>query len=481
VDEIVRLMGRVIGGGFSPPTFGALYERLCLTSALAYVDALVGAVGRSALPRSGIHEIGWRLAATGRHPDPVKAGIALLGISGGHEDTDLLLVLGRHEELTPYCAVALASNSPDPESALWSLARSVGGWGRIQTVERLKKTERDDIQDWLVRSGFRNQVMDEYLACIAATTGRLLDRLRREDPDHELVRAARDIVSALISGGPAEDIDDYPDAPELVGLLVTLMTTRAETLEDFNGIHDIAGFLRDDDGWDERYQRGWTRQQRQDVLAACERTLSRPEWPGRVTAGLDGDDDRAFWAAGRAAHVLSIDAFDAHWRRLTADPLHGNWYAVMQLASEERITRIVALAEQELPLEAIAVGPAMALGLGPEFAAEHALGFILQDLGKFPGHGWDLVQAGLRSRVVRVRNMATRTLRAWPRTAWPTAAAGALGEAAQAEPNDKTRESLNQTLAGEPVTELPGMPSQLTGNRPASIRRELPGSSSRRP
>jgi len=42
----------------------------------------------------------------------------------------------------------------------------------------------------------------------------------------------------------------------------------------------------------------------------------------------------------------------------------------MQLADEQRITRIIALAEQELPLEAIAVGPAMTLGLGPEFAAE---------------------------------------------------------------------------------------------------------------
>jgi len=202
---------------------------------------------------------------TGRHPEPVKAGIALLGISGGQEDADLLLTLGRHEELTLYCAVALANSSPDPETALWSLARSVDGWGRIQTVERLKETGRDDIQDWLVRDGFRNQVMDEYLAWVAATTGKLLDRLRGPDPDHDLVRAARDIATALIAGGPAEDIDDYPDAPGLLSLLVTLMTTRTESLEDFNAIHGVAGFLRGNDGWDERYQRGWTSQQRREV------------------------------------------------------------------------------------------------------------------------------------------------------------------------------------------------------------------------
>jgi hypothetical protein len=479
VDEIVKLMGQVISGRSGPPAFGALYEQLRATSALSYIDDLIGAVARSALPRSGIHEIGRRIAVTGRHPEPVKAGIALLGISGGQEDADLLLTLGRHEELTLYCAVALANSSPDPESALWSLARSVDGWGRIHTVERLKKTERDDIQDWLVRDGFRNQVMDEYLAFVAATAGKLLDRLRRPDPDHDLVRAARDIVTALIAGGPAEDIDDYPDAPGLISLLVTLMAARAESLKDFNAIHGIAGFLRGDDGWDERYQRGWSSKQRQEALTGCERILSGPAWPERAAAGLQADDDRLFWEASRAARTLGIDTFDAHWRRLAADPLNGSgWFAVMQLADEQRITRIVALAEQELPLEAIAAGPAMTLGVGAGFAAENAMGFILQDLGRFPGHGWNLVRAGLESRVVRVRNMATRTLNAWPRAAWPAAAAGALKKAAQAEPNEKTRAFMNQALGGEPIAELPGTPRRAapvhgpvsTGVRPADRR-----------
>ena len=299
--------------------------------------------------------------------------------------------------------------------------------------------------------------MNEYLAFVAATAGKLLDRLRRPDPDHDLVSAARDIATALIAGGPAEDIDDYPDAPGLLSLLIPLMTARAESLEDFNAIDGVAGFLRGDDGRDERDQRGWTSRQRQDALTGCEHTLSGPQWPERAAAGLQADDDQAFWEASRAARTLGIDTFDAHWRRLAADPLSGSgWYAVMQLADEQRITRIIALAEQELPLDAIAAGPAMTLGVGPEFAAENALGFILQDLGRFPGHGWNLVRAGLESQVVRVRNMATRTLNAWPRTAWPAAPVGALKKAAQAEPNEKTRASMNRALADEPTAELPG-------------------------
>ena len=452
-DELVKLMGQVIGRRFSPTKFGALYEKIRQTSVLSYIDDLLPAVARSALPHPGVHEIGWRLAATGRHPEPVKAGIALLGISGGQEDTDLLLTLGRHEELTLFCAVALANSSPDAESALWSLARSVNGWGRIQAVERLKDTGRPDIQDWLVRDGFRNKVMNEYLAYIAATTGRLLDRLREPSPDDELIRAASDIVSDLLLGGPAQDIDDYAQAAHLLEALVGLMVTHAETLEDFNAVDGIAQFLRDDDGWDDRYRQDWTSQQRQDVLTACEAIVSRPGWHDLAVAGLESDDDHAFWAARLAAQALGIDTFQAHWRRLTADPVHGDWYHIMQLADDNRIMHIIALAEQELPLAAIATGPAMSNGFGPEFAAETALGFILQDLGKFPGRGWDLVQAGLASQVVRVRNMATKTLNTWPHSSWPASAADALKEAAQAEPNQKTRAFMNQVIAGEPVAE----------------------------
>jgi hypothetical protein len=59
---------------------------------------------------------------------------------------------------------------------LWSLACSVDGWGRIHTVERLRNAGDEETQTGSFAGGFRNKVMNEYLAYIAATTGRLLDR-----------------------------------------------------------------------------------------------------------------------------------------------------------------------------------------------------------------------------------------------------------------------------------------------------------------
>jgi hypothetical protein len=449
VAGLVLLMGKIAGRRrFLMNDFGELYEQLRQANTISYIDELLRAVASSALPRSGVREIGLRLVNTGRHPEPVKVGIALVGITGDGRDTDLLLTLGRHEELTVYCAVALANSAPDHETALWDLALSVDGWGRIQTVRRLKDTSRDDIQNWLVRDGFRNKIMNEYLAHLAATTGRLLDRLSVPEPDGDLLRAAGDIIRALVVGGPAKDVDDYADAPRLLRLFIDLMLTRAESLHDFLAVDSVARFLRAEDGWDTREARhGWTPQARQRLLSDCRQILSWPSWREKATAGLESDDHSHFWLAEQTACALGIDTFDAHWRRLTADPAHGQWSWVMQHADDQRIDQILALAIQTLPLAELGSGPAQLLGLGPEYKAHIELRCILQDLDRFPGRGWILVETGLNSPVTGVRNTALKALTAWPRSTWPERAELALQSAARAEPDEDIRARIDELLS----------------------------------
>src|SRR5258708_7530826 len=85
---------------------------------------------------------------------------------------------------------AISNCQAEPDRVLWSLAGSVEGWGRIHAVERLQGTDDEEIRDWMVRHGFRNTVMNEYLAWIAATTGRLAGRLAQEDSGGERSAAA---------------------------------------------------------------------------------------------------------------------------------------------------------------------------------------------------------------------------------------------------------------------------------------------------
>ena len=70
-----------------------------------------------------------------------------------------------------------------------------------------------------------------------------------------------------------------------------------------------------------------------------------------------------------------------------------------------------------------------------------------EGLQRFPGLGGSLVIAGLRSPVIRNRNMAAKALGAWPRSEWPEGAHEAVREAASDEPVSATREVLEQLVA----------------------------------
>ena len=108
------------------------------------------------------------LATESPDREPVKFGIALLGLFGQQNDEELLQTLGLHDEFSYSCAVALANSAQDRDGALWALAQHTHGWGRIHVVERLADTTNAEIKDWLIRDGFRNSIMYEYLACICA-------------------------------------------------------------------------------------------------------------------------------------------------------------------------------------------------------------------------------------------------------------------------------------------------------------------------
>ena len=372
---------------------------------------------RSGIGHDRLYELARSFVTEAPDREPVKFGIALLGLFRQPGDEELFQTLGRHDEFTLFCAVAIANASEDHDEALWTLARNVTGWGRIHVVERLARTENPAIKNWLLREGFRNSVMYEYLAGTCARAGGLLAALSEDRVDRELLTAAGEIIQALIAGGPAEGIDDYEDARPVIESYLGHMASSAETIEDFLHVNSIKGYLAEDDSrWAGRYDAGWTAGRREALRSACASILGRPEWAGRVRAKLSSEDEPAFAHADQAAKALGIDTWDIHWRRLQQKPADpGRWYHVMALCDEDRIGKVIEFAEANLDLAAIATGAGDELGLGRGFEPHSCLDYVLQDLRRFPGKGSALIEAGLKSPVVRNRNMAVAALAGWSR------------------------------------------------------------------
>lgn len=247
VDALfAAIRGATKGGLFAQRRFTRLVGQATDPHLLGVIDPLLDrARAADDLDGQRLHQLAARLATEPAGRGPVKLGIALLGLFPVDHHREILLTLGRHDEFTLYAAVALSNGQPNPDDDLWTLAREVDGWGRIHLVERLANTERADILDWILRDGFRNSVMDEYLAYIAASRGDLLAALSADHVDDELLYAAGDLLVALFNGGPAQDINDYADGATVTHIYLNLMRRRAEDLRHLLVVGAIRDFVTD--------------------------------------------------------------------------------------------------------------------------------------------------------------------------------------------------------------------------------------------
>jgi hypothetical protein len=433
----------------------ALYEHVIAANIVSIIDRVIEALLKEdGISHERLYELAYSFVTESPDREPVKFGIAILGLFRQPANQELFQTLGRHDEFTLFCAVALANASNDYEEAVWTLARNVVGWGRIHVVERLARTENPAIKNWLLREGFRNSVMYEYLAGTCARAGGLLAALSEDHVDRELLTAAGEIIQALIAGGPAEGIGDYEDARPVIESYLRHMESSAETIEDFLHVASIKGYLDEDDShWKARLDNSWSNDCREMLRAICHSILGRPEWRDRILAGLSSENEVAFFHADQAAKALAIDTWGVHCQRLQqkpADPTR--WYHVFALCNEERIGKVIQLAETNLDLETIATGASDKLGLGPGFQQHSCLDFVLQGLRRFPGSGARLIEAGLKSPVARNRNMAVAALADWSGDEWPGGLHRSLEMAAETEPDEGLRERMGKALRGESLS-----------------------------
>lgn len=427
-----------------------LHDTLATSPALEYLDALLERlVEEPDVDAEALRQVGLWLATCGTLRDPVKVGIGLVGIAGVGDARRDLLVLGRHDEFTLFVTVAFANTADDPEGSLWELAQHVDGWGRIHAVERLAHTEDPGIKAWLLREGYRNTVMNEYLAYVAATAGGLVTALEAARIDDALRRGAGDMIRALLVGGPAEGIDDYPDGADAVAGFLRHVEPAHGTLDDFVTLVAISEHLADTDAdWERRAARGWSATVRQWMEQRCAELLSHPRWWALAVTGMSADDGRTVELAHRAARHLGVETFDLELRRLRGCALDPSaWHRALRDCPPGRLEELLDIARGELPLTDIATGPAHDLGLGPEHVPHNCLGSIVQELQRHPGKGWDLIVTALHSPVTHNRNAAVSALIAWGQEAWPPGARRMLEAARQREPHDDTRDAIVSMLA----------------------------------
>lgn len=430
------------------------YELITKDETLSFIDELIILIGKDKILNfARLQQFAQWVAKEAPDRGAVKLAIALLGIFRGEQNTDIFETLGHHEEFTLYAVVALGNTLAEPELTLWNLAQKVDGWGRIHIVERLRKTQNEAIKHWMLRDGFRNTIMYEYLAYTCAMTGGLFVALEQPELDGALFEGAGDIIDALLRGGPAESMMDYEDGAAATLLYLDHATKRNLDLGHFLIVQSIHDYIqRDNVKQIQARQPGWTDDIVAEIREKTSLILNRLEWKERALTALGTKillpEYGPFHTASQVAEKLGIDTWDYYFQRQKSGAGE-EWHFLMQTTDGERIDKVIALAEALIPLEEIATGPSTELGLGQKFKHHRALDFILQELKDFPGKGWNIIKAALSSPTVRNRHLAVRALTTWGKMYWTDEIVNRIQEAFQKEPDPKVKLAIQTALEAQ--------------------------------
>ncbi len=412
-------------------------------SPLGYIDPLLQLiVEQQGIDADKLADFSAWLAQNSPERNVIKLAMSVLAFFPGQENSDILFVLAAHDEFTLYGIVAQAAMTKTPqeyEALWWRMARRVDGWGRVHMIERIPENPGKPLRQWLLRDGYNNAVMNEYTAWYCATQGRLAEALT-EPADAELLHGATEILQALFNGGPAQDISDYDDRAQCCLRYLNQLAHTEPALEHYSLVWSVNDYLSDNPA-----QFGNT----EILKGLAAELLASPRIAQLVSEQIRSTDEQTRYQAIRAGRLFRIDIWPELFVQQQQNAGNDDWLTLMQTDDPERARQVAELAEQQLPLVAIASGPSDAMGLGPDWEPHSKLDSVLQELHRFPDIGWPLIRCGLQSPVVRNRNKALNALYARARESWPQDVTGLLEKGVQAEPDNQVKARMTALLKGE--------------------------------
>lgn len=453
IKQLVNLIKKIAQNGDDQSKLEFYRQVTGNESVIGIIDEFLQNLGQNSLPiKPHLFNYANKLATKTNNRNSVKFGIAILGICQNKEPIDDIKILGLHDEFTVFSTVALSNLSDNPVKDLWELAKKVDGWGKIQLVDRLAEMNlNDEIRDWLVLDGYRNNIMYEYLALTCAKNGMLNEKLNAETIDDKLYSSAADIIVALMDEAPAEGMSSYETSSETIKNFIKHSKTRNLNISNFITLHIIKDYLEESPEENKTLET-WNQKDLSNCLIDIRELLNSKDWTEEVKTALKSSDNIEYWRGKQAAQKLGIDLWDTVWQKLKQNPEDGlSWHDVTANAKENNVDEIIDFAIKNLPLEFLGSGPKDSTGIGDNFQKHSLFDDVIRFLGNYPKtkKGEKLILVGLDSPVTRNRNITIGVLAKWKIENCSDEIIKKLKTLKEIEPNDNSKKNIERLLNGE--------------------------------
>lgn len=451
IKQLISLIKKIAKNGDSHSQSEFYREVTENESVIGIIDEFLQSLIQNSLPiEPYLFDYAYKLATKTSNRNSVKFGIAILGLCQNKKPINDIKILGLHDEFTVFSTVALSNLSDNLVNDLWELAKQIDGWGKIQLVDRLSEMElNSEIKDWLLLEGYKNNIMYEYLALTCAKNGMLNEKLNAESINDNLYSSASDIIIALMDEGPAVGMSEYEESSETIGNLIKHSKRRNLNINNYITLHRIKDYLEESPEENETLK-DWNQNDLSNCIIDINELLNSKDWTIEVKNALKSSDNVEYWNGKEAAKKLGIDISDTLWNRLDQYPFEStSWYDITTHDKSINPQKIVEKAISLIPLKEISTGPKDSMGVGPNYQKHQSLDFVITFLENHPMIGEEIILAGLKSPVIRNRNITLKTLEKWTSENWSTKIVAELDKLKELEPTSDTKENLNRLLRGE--------------------------------
>lgn len=451
IKQLVSLIKRIAKNGDIQSKSDFYREITENESVIGIIDEFLQSLGQSSSPiEPYLFDFANKLAAKTNNRNSVKFGIAILGLCQNKKPIDDIKILGLHDEFTVFSTIALSNLSDNLVKDLWELAKQVDGWGKIQLVDRLAEMKlNNEIKDWLVYDGYKNNIMYEYLALTCAKNGKLNEKLNTDTIDDKLYSSASDIIVALMDEGPALGMSGYEYSSEVIQNFIRHSKMRNLNISNYIALHRIKDYLEESPEENETLK-NWNQNDLSNCLIDINELLNSKNWTEEIKVALKSSDNVEYWNGKQAAQKLGIDLWETVWEKLKQNPLDSSaWYDVTESAKEDNVDEIIDFAINNLPLDFLGSGPKDSMGIGDDFQKHSSLDSVITFLENYPKKGEELILVGLDSPVTRNRNMAIRVLDKWKPENWSNEITEKVKRLKEVEPNEDTKKNIERLLNGQ--------------------------------